>query len=197
MRLSSWLARARGDIDDGIAAVVFTKPERDLQAMDVAKGPCVPVGRRKPLVDPLLQDLGEVPSQTAALLTVLTGEPADGALEVVARRGKGVLHVCSERFLNAMADANEELVRLSEEDKAAGDGRDLPRFSARMEEYDRAWRAATDWPPKARSIGNGLGRMGWARIARERGQSLYCWHGRSVPLYRIVSGTGPYPGRGG
>jgi hypothetical protein len=179
-----------------IAAVVFSKPEKDLRLMDVAQGPCVPIeGRNRPLVDPFDQAQGFRPKDTAALLTALTGEPADAALEVVAKRGKGALHVCTDRFVNALADANAELLRLVEQDEAAGQGKDLPRFVARRREFDEAWRALTRWPSGARSLLEGAGFTGWAAQARRHGNPLYCWHGPSVPMVRIVSGTGPYPGR--
>lgn len=181
-----------------IAAVVFTKPEKDLRLMDVAKGPCVPVdGRKRPLVGPFGQAHGFRPHDTAALLTALTGEPADSAFDVIARRGKGVLYACTDRFVNALADANAELLRLADEDEAAGQGKDLPRFVAKSREYDEAWRSLTKWPDRTPSL---LQRdpaiTGWAAKARERGHPLYCWHGRSVPMVRLVSGDGPYPGPG-
>jgi hypothetical protein len=163
---------------------MFTVPEKDLSAMDVAKGPCVPVGgRKKPLVSPFEQDLGVTPRHTAVLLTVLAGEPAAGALEVVHRRRSGVLHVCTERFVGALLEADAELTRLVDEDEAAGQRKALPRFGARREELASAWQAIADWPPKARPMTNELLWAAKAREARERGQALYCWHGSSVPLY--------------
>jgi hypothetical protein len=198
MGLSFWIARARGILDMRIAAVAFTKPEKDLRLMDVATGPCVPLeGHTRPVVGPFGQAQGFRPQDTAALLPALTGEPADGALEVIARRGRGVLHVCTARFVNALADANAELIRLADEDEAAGQGKDLPRFVAKSREYDDAWRAFTEWPARVPSL---LERdpaiTGWAAKARERGHRLHCWHGPSVPMVRLVSGDGPYPGRG-
>jgi hypothetical protein len=195
--LSSLLARARGDIDDRIAAVVFTKPEGDLRAMDVAKGPCIPVdGRKRPLVSPFEQDLGVTALHAAALLTVLTGEPSSGALEVVDRRRRSVLHLCTERLVNALVDADAEMTRLIDEDESAGQRRALPRFSAKREEYAGAWQVASKWPPKGRPMTNELLWTAKARDARAHGQPLYCWNGPSVPMIRIVSGTGLYPGRG-
>ncbi len=89
-----------GDLDFSVAVVVFTTPERELRRMDVATGPCVPTGgRRRPLAGPTRQDHGETPRHTAALLT---GQPAAG------------------RFIDAMADASEELSRLAAEDEARG-----------------------------------------------------------------------------
>jgi hypothetical protein len=188
--VSSWLARVRGDLDYGIAVVVFTKPERDLRLMDVDTGPCVPTGgRKRALVGPTRQDLGETPRHTAALLTALTGEAAEGALEVVARRGKGVLHVCTERFVNAMADARAELSRLAEQDKAQGADNDL--WESRMVQYDSAWRMATDWPRLVTATSHRLDRLWEAQKARVREQPLYCWHGPTAPMYRVVSRDRP------
>lgn len=184
VRLSSLIARARRDIDDRVAAVMFTAPEKDLSAMDVAKGPCVPVGgNKRPLVSPFVQDLGVTPRHTEALLTVLTGEPAARALKVVDRRRSGVLHVCTDRFVDALVEADAELTGLVAQDEAAGQRKALPRFGARSEEYASAWQAITDWPAKARPMTNELLWTAKARQARERGQKLYCWHGPSVPMY--------------
>jgi hypothetical protein len=185
--LSSWVARLLGDLDFSIAVVVFTTPERELRHMDVATGPCVPAGgRRRALAGPSRQDLGETPRHTAALLTALTGQPAADALEVVAREGKGILHVCTEGFLNAMADAREELVRLVAEDQATGSR----LWEARMEQYDKAWRTATKWPRRVESTSHRFDRLHWALTARERGQPLYCWHGPSAPMYEVVTHPG-------
>ncbi len=156
--------------------------------MDVTTGPCVPTGgRRRALAGPSRQDHGETPRHTAALLTALTGEPAGGALEVVAREGKGVLHVCTECFVNAIADARQQLVQLAAEDPARGSHlRD-----ARMERYDEAWRSATKWPRRVESTSHRLERLHWALTARERGHPLYCWHGPSAPMYEVVAQPGP------
>ncbi len=156
--------------------------------MDVATGPCVPTGGRKRALAGLSrQDLGETPRHTAALLTALTGEPAEGALEVVARQGKGVLHVCTERFAIAMADARGELVGLASEDQATGSR----LWNARMEEYDKAWRTATRWPRRVESTSHRLQRLHWGLVARDRGHPLYCWHGPAAPMYEVVAHPGP------
>lgn len=190
MGVSFWLARVRGDLDFAIAVVVFTKPERDLRLMDVDTGPCVPTGgRKRALVGPTRQDLGETPRQTAALLTALTGEPAEGAFEVVAERGKGVLQICTERFVNAMADARAELSRLAEQDKTQG--ADSGLWEARMAEYDSAWRMATSWPRLVTSTSHRLARLWEAQKARELEQPLYCWHGPAAPMYQVVSRDRP------
>ncbi|MCF6507960.1 hypothetical protein E9549_11175 [Blastococcus sp. MG754426] len=186
--LSSWVARALGDLDSSVSVVVFTTSEREVRRMDVETGPCVAAGGRKRALAGLTrQDHGETPRHTAALLTALTGEPAAGALEVVARKGKGVLHVCTERFVNAMADAREELDQLAVEDQARGSRlRD-----ARMEQFDKAWRTATKWPRRVESTSHRLERLHWAVRAREREHALYCWHGPSAPMYEVVAHPGP------
>ena len=182
-------------LDDSIAVVLFTFPERKLAAMDVALGPCVPLpGARGPLCSPLTQGVGETPQLTAALYQALTGRPADEALEMLVREGIGTLSRCTDPFVAAMADANETLLRLADEDEANGD-QDLPRFVAQQDAYDAAWMACGRWPSSVVSTSNRLVRMGSARVARETGQTLYCWHGPSVPQFTVVSGHGPYPGR--
>lgn len=176
--------------------VVFTVPERRLREMDTATGPCVATGgRARALAGPTRQDEGELPRHTAALHTALTGRPADEALTVVHRAGPGVLHRCTDAFVDAMADANEHLVRLSEEDDADGDA-DLTRFTRRYEEIGQAWLAATGWPRDVVSVSGRLARLGWARVARERGHPLYAWHGPSRPAYVVVTGRGPAPTAG-
>ncbi|OMQ15523.1 hypothetical protein A7K94_0208805 [Modestobacter sp. VKM Ac-2676] len=186
--LSSWTARALGDLDFSIAVVVFTAPERELRRMEVAIGPCVATGGRKRALAGLTrQDLGETPRHTAALLTALSGEAAPGALEVVAREGKGVLHVCTERFVNAMAEAREELVRLAAEDQARG----TRLWDERVEQYEQSWRTATTWPRRVESTSHRLGRLHWALTARERGHPLYCWHGPSAQTYEVVAQSAP------
>lgn len=174
---------------------MFTVPPKRLREMDVALGPCVPTGgRKRSLVGPLRQDRGETPRMTAALLTALTGSPAGCALTAIDSGGKGLLHECSEPFVQAMASANRLLSQLATEDKVRGDS-ELTSFVAKLEEYDLAWQAAVHWPREVVSTRNRLGRMGWARIALERNQPLYCWHGPAVAEFVVVSGEGPYPGR--
>lgn len=179
-----------------MAVVVFTVPQKRLREMDVATGPCVPTGgRKRPLAGVLRQDGGEDPEQTAALYTALTGRPGDGALVLLRQEARGRLFQCSDDFVNAMADANEELIRLSEEDDRRGD-EELTSFVERQQAIDRAWLEVGDWPSSVVGTSNRLGRMGWARTARDKGQPLYVWHGPRVQEYTVVAGRGPYPGRG-
>jgi hypothetical protein len=175
--------------DRGIAVVVFTVPLRRLVEMDVATGPCVPVrGASKPVCSPLSQDRSETPQQTAALFSVLTGRPADGALIEVGRSGAGVLYRCADEFVDAMADANELLIRLGDQDEAAGDG-EFSRFEAELSAYDRAWLAAGGWFPEMVSTRNRLTRLSWAMAARGSSQPLYCWFGPAVAQF-VVRGSG-------
>jgi hypothetical protein len=81
-----------------------------------------------------------------------------------------------------MADANERQLRLADEE--AGNA-ELPGFSAAQDDIDRAWMAAADWPRSVVSTKNRLVRLGNARVARTRGQELYCWHGPAVPQFVI------------
>lgn len=196
MSLAGRVARALGRMDRSVAVVVFTVPEKRLREMDLATGPCVPTdGRKRPLAGVLRQDGGEYPEQTAALYTALTGRSADGALILLRQEGQGRLFQFSQDFVDAMADANLELIRLSEEDDRRGD-KELTSFAQRQEAIDRAWLSLGGWPSSVVGTSNRLGRMAWAVTARDKGQPLYVWHGPRVPEYVVVSGRGPYPGRG-
>lgn len=178
-----------------ITVVVFTVPARRLVEMDVALGPCVVIpGRKKPLVSPLLQDRGETPALTAALYTALGGDPSDARLIEVARAGRGALSRFEDSFVDAMAEHSIESLRLADLDDARGE-RDLPSFIAHQDALDRAWMNVGRWPHEVSSTTNRLLRTANARVAREKGQSLYCWHGPAVPMRGIVAGRGPYPGR--
>lgn len=162
--------------------VVFTVAEKRLVAMDVATGPCVPVGGRKHALTSVHSQEGpERPEQMAAFYTVLTGEDATDALELIEERRPGRLYRCSGRFKAALVEADAELHRLADEDS---DG-----FERRREELDRAWLATGVWYPGLASTQNRLFRSGTARTAAEKGQELYCWYGPSVPEYVVVSGT--------
>jgi hypothetical protein len=182
------------DLDSAITVVVFTVPSSRLAEMDVATGPCVPrPGKKTSLSSPLTQDGGETRELTKALYTALTGNDAKDSLVILGRSGDGVLSKFSREFLDAMADANERQLRLADADEEAGNA-DLPGFSAAQDDIDRAWMAAADWPRSVVSTKNRLVRLGSARVARERGQELYCWHGPAVPQFVIVQGSGGYPG---
>ncbi len=190
------IARWRGELDRSAAVVVFTVPDKRLREMDVRTGPCVPTGgRKRHLAGVLRQDGGEYPEHTAALYTALTGAPADDALVLLERQGKGSLYRFSDEFVRAMAEANRELIALGDEDQARGDTRDYTTFSRRNKEIADAWLQAGPWPKEVVSVENRLTRMGWAVTAEEKNQSLFGWFGPKVQQYRIVSGTGPYPGK--
>jgi hypothetical protein len=178
-----------------ITAVVFTCPEADLARFSVTTGPCVPpTGSERPLVSRLLQDGGETPALTAALYTALTGRPAADALRVVEQRGRAVLSVCSDHFLDAMADCCEESLRLADEDEEKGD-KNLTIFGAQQDAICNAWMRAGRWPRQVAGLQNRAVRLGTAREARQAGQRLFVWHGPSVPQFIVVAGQGPYPGR--
>lgn len=173
------------------AVVVFTVPPDRLRRMDVATGPCVPrAGFERPLQGALAQDLGESPAQSAALFTALTGRAPEGALVVLDEAGRGRLSVCSETFLNAMADACEEHLALADADKAAG-SKAMPTSARAHDELAAAWRQAVRWPRHVAPLGRRLARLGWARQARLKEQPLYMWHGPSVPVFAIATGRVP------
>lgn len=174
-------------------AVVFSVPEKRLSAMDVATGPCVPVGGRKhALVSVHQQEGPEQPDQMAALYSVLTGRSPSEALRLVDEKDGSRLYLCSDGFVDAMADTNQPLVRLGDADKERGD-RSFSSFAAKMAELDAAWMGTGNWHSAMVSTRNRLTRMGKARIAREKGQPLYCWYGPQLQEYIVISGRGPYP----
>jgi hypothetical protein len=177
-------------------AVVFTVPEKRLSAMDVATGPCVPVGGRKhALVSVHQQEGPERPGQMAALYSALTGGSPDTALLLMEENSGSRLYRCSDAFVDAMAETNELLVRLGDSDKAQGDP-SFSSFEAKMAELDAAWISTAKWHSSMVSTRNRLMRMGKARIAREKGQPLFCWYGPQLPEYTVVHGRGPYPPKG-
>lgn len=164
-------------------AVVFTAPEKRLSAMDVATGPCVPVGGRKhSLVSVHQQEGPESPEQMFALHTVLTGAFADNAMYLIEEKSGSQLYRCSDALVSAMAEANEMLVRLGDEDEARGDSAYTSQ-QAKFAELDAAWMEAGNWHAAMVGTRNRLMRLGKARIARDKGQPLYCWYGPKVPEY--------------
>ena len=168
-----------------IALVVFTASDKGLSKMDVALGPCVAAdGQRKSIVSGLAQDNGETPEQAGALLTALTGEPSNKALRLVAASGSGQLFACTERFLDAMADASELLLATTTDDD----------FVAEQNRLSEAWMASAAWPSHYVSLRNRLHRLGKARAARTKGQTLYFWFGPAVPMRTVVAGSGSYDG---
>ena len=186
--------RGRDGWDKKTTVVAFESSPEVADAIAVSSGPCViQAGQDEPLVNPSLQDGREIPRQTAALFTVLTGQVADGALIVLKRENGAQISRASNAFLGAMADECEHQLRLGEEDDAVGD-KDLTRFTSRRDELDRAWLKACAWERGLRGTGKKLHRLGIARSARMKGLDLYFWHGPPVPMKAVTSGSGPLPG---
>lgn len=187
--MSLWqsVRRTFGYMDFSVTVVVFTVPEKRLREMDVALGPCVPTGgRKRPLVGVTRQEGGEYPHHSAALYTVLTGQPAEGALQLLEEKGRGRLYKHSTSFVDAMADASLTVDRLFAEDDARGD-RHWSSVAAQHEEWSREWMRIGRWPRDAKTTTHRLWRMQWAVKARERGQSLYLWHGPEREMYTVES----------
>jgi hypothetical protein len=125
----------------------------------------------------------------AALYTALSGLASDDALQLVDQRNEGRLYRCSAAFVDAMADVNELLVRLGDEDRERGD-KLFTTSAAQRNEFDIAWMRTADWHASMVSTRNRLTRLGKARIAREKMQPLFCWYGPKVPEYVVVAGRG-------
>jgi hypothetical protein len=106
----------------------------------------------------------------------------------------GRLFVCRSPFVEAMAAANDELQRLSDEDEAQGDD-ELHQFTRGLDAIDAAWLTAAPWPKHYVSTRNRLApRLGLASAARASGEPLWCWYGPSIPQFTVMTGTGPNPG---
>lgn len=86
-----------------------------------------------------------VPHPSSALYTVLTGRPAEEALELVARKGAGSLYTCSQPFVEAMTDAS----LLGRPPRGGGrrPGRQAAAsVSAQHEAWRREWMRIGGWP---------------------------------------------------
>jgi hypothetical protein len=97
------------------------------------------------------------------------------------------MRFCSA-FVDAMADANEVLLRLAEEDDTRKNN-ELSSFVAKRQEYDRAWMAAADWPSSQVSTWNKLTRMGAAMVPG--GRANRCSRGTA----RLCPSTSWYPAK--
>jgi hypothetical protein len=185
-----WKSRFKRTVDAppddpafNIAVVHFEADEATLARVDVAVGPCVAIDARiGPLVNPIMQDRGEGVTHTRSLYQALTGLPDDEALVLIAREGAGSLHRYSEGFLDACAEFSQ---RMSEANDSEWDALEA--------ELDRAWMHAAEWPTRIVSLRNRIGRIHEARVARQNGLPLYCWHGPATRSITVVRGTGPYP----
>jgi hypothetical protein len=163
-----------------IAVVVFTADDAKLRRLDVGLGPCViAIGQRRPLVSPLMQDLNETPEQSSALFTVLADAEAADALRLVAATESSKLFACNQGFLNAMANASEAML--------ATDGAD--DFAAEQNRLSEAWLKAVRWPDRYVGLQNRLHRLADARVAREKGLTLYFWFGPAVVMRTVVAGV--------
>lgn len=174
---------SRTPAPSSVALVVFAADAKRLAAVDVALGPCLPKpGRKKALLSPLNQDGGETPDQASALLAVLTGRPADAALELCSKAGPGTLYRCTEVFLDAMADESQRISKIT----------DLDEFDRAVDRLSDAWMRAATWPREYVSLKNRVHRIHQARLARDKRQSLYFWFGPRVAERTVVAGSGPY-----
>ena len=162
------------------AVVVFAADDAKLRRLDVGLGPCVIAsGQGRPLVSPLMQDLNETPEQSSALFSVLAGGEAADALRLVAAVDSGKLFACNQGFLNAMADASEAML--------AAEGVD--GFAAEQNRLSEAWLKAIAWPDHYVGLQNRLHRLADARVAREKGLTLYFWFGPAVEMRSVVAGV--------
>lgn len=164
--------------------------------MDVATGPCVPLpGRKRALQSVHRQEGPERIEQMMALFVVLGGSSKrfSSALELIDQSGPGRLYRCSDEFVELMANKNRELRRLGDEDEGRGD-QDFTTFAAESSRINTSWLAKGNWHAAQVRTDNRLHRIGWARIAQEKGQPLFLWYGPPVPEYAIAVGHGRYPG---
>lgn len=162
--------------------VLLTAKQRDVDRVDGASGPCVPLPTRKrPLVS-VHRQFHDTPEQFSALFGVLGGRPSEAWTEIGKTRG-AMLVKLSDHFVDVLADLSRRAIDVPE-----GEVADL----SEIEEVAVRWRQATRWPK--RQLAKGLiDRLildaAWSRVAREKSQDVYCWFGPAVPEYEIVSGT--------
>ena len=177
-----------GDVDWSTVAVVFSVPDRRLREMDVATGPCLPIGgRKRPLRTPSAQDHGEGPEQTATLYTVLSGRPSHEALTLLEAKGKGSLYAFSEASFAAMLADDEVAGAILDQDKPGEAGVGLDLFIRRQEELSAAWIATGVWPRAVTGTNHRL-RTGLAREAAAKGNRVFVWYGPAVKDDHAPSG---------
>lgn len=171
------------------ALVIFTAGERELAALDVAAGPCVRAGRKRPLVSPLHQDFGDTLDHVRALHGVLTGDPPDAALGPEQVAGPSRLAALSAELAAALVTLLEAELPQVEAALRRGAVYEPPRFG----EVAARWLAAAGWSP-AMELGGLRSRLiTWgnvARRARDKGWLAYAWQGPSVPAFGLAFGVG-------
>ncbi len=117
-------------------------------------------------------------------MTVLTGNGSTNALTLLAVDGPGSLYECTAPFRDAMADRCEEMLATT----TTGE-----EFAALMSALSDDWMAAVEWPTHYASLVNRLQRLGRARDARKKGQTLYFWFGPAVAMRTVAAGSGEHP----
>lgn len=156
------------------AVVVFTVSERDIQRLDIARGPCVPArGRSKPLAGPFRQDAG-TPDELEALFRILVPDASGPAWLSTLREGDGEWCVFSDEFVEPLAALSR---RFQGKESRATD----EEFEAEFLALAERWVAARGRP------GNGISEQlaiadaaWWARAAQDRSQHLHAWFGPMV-----------------
>ncbi len=177
MRVPRLFQRRKPDGRWNRVVVIFTRPARDVARLDIAIGPCIaPPGRKRPLVGVTNQEPGDE-SRYETLFQIMVEEGAAGPWESTASSGEGRLHVFSDAFVEALAEVNREEIRRGEARPQDYDWMFAPGL-ALAEQWLAAIRYpfpdATPWGVASTELGNACG---WARVAQERGQKLYCWSG--------------------
>ncbi len=188
--LGSWLlkrkqASRRRQLDDWLstALVVFHCTEEQASGIDVAVGPCVPrVGPRGGRMRPLASHFDQRPSETldqlASLYAVITKRPALEAFEDRVKRGPGTLAKLSTAFTADLANIGYP---------------PLERDHDPLQAVAESWFTAIKWPRRMQIGGVRTAVLQFAiaaRLGREKGHPVYCWHGPAVPIYGLAMGVG-------
>jgi len=181
--------------------VVFTRADRDVSRLDITTGPCIPrAGTKRPLVGVTNQQPGEA-TRYESLFRVLVADPSADPWAEERCVGPGCLRVFSPAFADALAALNRENRRRQQERPGDYDWIFEPERAVLQ-----AWIPAVAWPLRAAHVpveASELGgAAGWARVALDRGQMLYCWSGPGFDPWatterfvRLLSGIEPEPDR--
>jgi hypothetical protein len=156
-------------------SVIFTRPERDVARLDVARGPMVPPpGRKRPLVG-RFQQSSIRREELEVLFGIMTGLPPASAWSAERLSGKGQLCVFSPLFVNVLAPFSRE---------ATAKGKEDPSISQPFVDLAERWLTAlaSDDQTRIASLDVALITATWeARLAEDRQQDLYAWFGQGLP----------------
>jgi len=167
------------------ALVVFRCTAEEAAGIDVAEGPFKPRigprgGRRPPIASPFDQMFSDTFEHLSALYGVVTGRPRREALSDFRVDPPGEMARLSDQFIAALAAIGPP----------RREGQDLV---AEWRRLARSWLQAAEWQPDMQVGGLTRQILTWGhecRRASEKGLQAWAWHGNSVPLFVLATGTG-------